>query len=51
MERTNDELQKIVAENTGRSLDEVAKALDRDNWMTPEEALEFGAIDKIIRRK
>lgn len=51
MERTNDELQKIVAENTGRSLEEVVAALDRDNWMTPEEALEFGAIDKIIRRK
>ena len=51
MERTNAELQKIVSENTGRSLEEVAKALDRDNWMTPEEALEFGAIDKIIRRK
>lgn len=51
MERTNDELQRIVAENTGRSLEEVAKALDRDNWMTPEEALEFGAIDKVIRKK
>ena len=51
MERTNDVLQNIIAENTGRTLDEVVKALDRDNWMTPEEALEFGAIDKIILRK
>ena len=51
MERTNKELQEIVAENTGRSIDEVVAALDRDNWMTPEEALEFGAIDKIVRRK
>jgi ATP-dependent Clp protease protease subunit len=51
MEDTNLTLQTIIAENTGRSLEEVAKALDRDNWMTPEEALEFGAIDKIILRK
>lgn len=51
MERTNDILQSVIAENTGRTPEEVAKALDRDNWMTPEEALEFGAIDKIILRK
>lgn len=50
MERTNSILQSIIVENTGRTPEEVAKALDRDNWMTPEEALEFGAIDKIIRR-
>lgn len=51
MERTNDILQGILAENTGKSVEEIQKALDRDNWMTPEEALEFGAIDKIILRK
>lgn len=51
MERTNDILQGILAENTGKSVEEIKKALDRDNWMTPEEALEFGAIDKIILRK
>jgi ATP-dependent Clp protease protease subunit len=51
MERTNDILQGIIAENTGRSIEEVKAALDRDNWMTPEEAMEFGAIDKIILRK
>ena len=51
MERTNDILQNIISENTGRTLEEVKVALDRDNWMTPEEALEFGAIDKIILRK
>lgn len=51
MERTNNILQSVIAENTGRTPEEVAKALDRDNWMTPEEALEFGAIDKIILRK
>ena len=51
MERTNDILQGILAENTGKSIEEIRKALDRDNWMTPEEALEFGAIDKIILRK
>lgn len=51
MERTNEKLQKILSENTGRTLEEVKEALDRDNWMTPEEALDFGVIDKVIRKK
>ena len=51
MERLNQELQRCISENTGRTIDEVKAALDRDNWMTPDEALEFGAIDKVIRKK
>jgi ATP-dependent Clp protease protease subunit len=51
MERTNATLQSILCENTGKTPEEVAKALDRDNWMTPEEAQNFGVIDKIILRK
>ena len=51
MERTNATLQSIICENTGRTPEEVKAALDRDFWMTPDEALEFGAIDKIILRK
>ena len=46
--RTKERLNKLLAENTGKPYDEVVAATDRDNWMTAEEALDFGLIDKII---
>ena len=46
MERMN----KIMADNTGRSIEEVTAACERDNFMSAEEALEFGLIDKIVER-
>ncbi|MCR5267444.1 MAG: ATP-dependent Clp endopeptidase proteolytic subunit ClpP [Lachnospiraceae bacterium] len=46
--RTKERLNKLLAENTGKPFDEVVAATDRDNWMTAEEALDFGLIDKII---
>ena len=41
-------MNKIMADNTGRSIDEVTAACERDNFMSAEEALEFGLIDKVI---
>jgi ATP-dependent Clp protease protease subunit len=41
----------ILAENTGKSIDEAAIATERDNYMTAEEAMNFGLIDKIIDRR
>lgn len=41
-------LNTIYAKNTGQKLSVIEKAMDRDNFMTPEEALEFGLIDHII---
>ena len=41
-------LNAIYSENTGQPLEVIEKAMDRDNFMTPEQALEFGLIDKII---
>ena len=41
-------LNEIIAENTGRPVEEVAKDTDRDNYMSAEEALEYGLIDKVI---
>ena len=46
--RTREKLNKIMAANTGRSLEEVAAATERDNFMSAQEALEFGLIDKVI---
>ena len=42
-------LVNLYVEKTGKSKEEVEKALDRDNWMNAEEAKEFGLIDKIVR--
>ena len=41
-------LNAIIAENTGRPVEEVAKDTDRDNYLSAEEALEYGLIDKVI---
>ena len=44
-------LVKQMAEFTGRKEKEVFDAMERDNWMTPSEAKDFGLIDGILTRK
>jgi ATP-dependent Clp protease protease subunit len=44
-------MNRIMAENTGRTIEEVTAACERDNFMSAEEAKEFGLIDKIITGK
>lgn len=46
--RTREELNRILAENTGKSLEEVARDTERDHWMRADEALEYGLIDQIF---
>ena len=46
--KTRTKLNEIIAENTGRPVEEVAKDTDRDNFMTAEEAVSYGLIDKVI---
>ena len=41
-------MNTILAENCGRSVEEVTAACERDNFMTADEAKEYGLIDKII---
>ena len=43
-------LNRILAENTGKSVDVITDACERDNFMTSEEALEFGLIDRVLER-
>ena len=43
-------LNEILSQNTGQSLKKIEKDTDRDYIMTPEEALEYGMIDKIISK-
>ena len=51
LETIKKRMNRIMAENTGRSVEEVTAACERDNFMSAEEALEFGLIDKIITGK
>ena len=49
--RTRDNLNRILAQNTGRSVEEIARDTERDNFMTAKQALEYGLIDKIFERR
>ena len=49
--RTKDTLNKILAQNTGRPLDEIVRDTDRDNFLTAKEAMEYGLIDRVIDRR
>ena len=49
--RTRDNLNRILAENTGRSIEEIARDTERDNFMTAQQALEYGLVDKIFDKR
>lgn len=46
--RLKENLNKILAQNTGKTYEEVVAATERDNFLTPQEALDFGLVDKIL---
>ena len=48
--RIKKSLNEILASNTGQSIKKIEKDTDRDYIMTPQEALEYGMIDKVISR-
>ncbi len=49
--KTWDRLYRILAKHTGKTIEQVEKDCDRDNFMTAEEALKYWLIDKIIKNK
>ena len=49
--KTKEKLNKILAENCGRPVEELTEATDRDNWLSADEALEFGLIDKVLDKR
>ena len=51
IEKTRENLNKILAENTGKSLEEIARDTERDNFMSAEEACDYGLIDKVITKR
>ena len=49
--RTRERLNQIYVKHTGRGMDEIEKGMDRDNFMTAEEAKAFGLIDQVIEKR
>jgi len=44
-------INSIVAKHSGRSIEQVEKDTDRDNFMTPEEAKEYGLVDEVVQSR
>ena len=51
IEKTRQKINALIAQETGKSLQQVEKDTDRDYWMSAEEALEYGLISKIISNR
>ncbi len=51
MLRTRERMNKILSENTGKDIETINKDTERDNYMTAEEALEYGLVDKVITKR
>ena len=49
--RTRDTINRILAAETGKSLEEIARDTDRDNFMSARQAIEYGLIDKVIDKR
>jgi len=51
IQKSKERLNSILAVNTGKSIEEIALATERDNYMSATEAMDFGLIDKIIDKR
>ena len=49
--RTKEKLNRILAENTGKPIEQIAIDTDRDNFMSAKEALEYGLVDRILDKR
>jgi ATP-dependent Clp protease protease subunit len=46
-----EKMNRILAENTGKSYEQVAKDTDRDNYLSAAEAVEYGIVDKVVEKR
>lgn len=51
MQKNKERLNRILAENTGRTIEEITRDTERDNFMTADEALRYGLIDQIVNKR
>jgi ATP-dependent Clp protease protease subunit len=48
IEKIRERINKLIAEETGKSMEQVTKDTDRDHWLSAQEALDYGLVSKII---
>jgi len=51
MLKLKNRLNSIIAKHCGRSIDQVEKDTDRDNFMTPDEAKAYGLVDEVVQSR
>ena len=49
--RTKEKLNKILAANTGKPYEEICNDTERDNWLTAQQAVEYGLIDAVVEKR
>ena len=49
--KTREKLNKILAENTGKSIEQIALDTERDNYLTAQEAMDYGLVDKVLYKR
>ena len=50
LQTIKERMNRILSENTGKSVEEVTAACERDNFMTAQEAQAFGLVDRVLER-
>jgi len=51
IKKTKNRLNEIYSKHTGKKISEISKIMERDKYFSPEEAIQFGLIDKIIESR
>jgi ATP-dependent Clp protease protease subunit len=51
LKETKEKMNRLLSEHTGQPIEIIEKDTDRDNWMSAEEAVAYGMIDKVIERR
>jgi ATP-dependent Clp protease protease subunit len=49
--KTREQLNRIYADRTGQSLERIAADMERDKWLSPDEAKEYGLIDQVLDKR
>lgn len=49
--RTQEQLYRIIAAHSGQDIEKIRKDADRDNWMSPQDAKEYGLIDRVLQSR
>ena len=49
--RTREKLNRILAENTGKPIEQIALDTERDNWLSAQEAMDYGIVDKVFYKR